>query len=62
MPEIGTPKICSHIMNSHIKWPTITVNKRIGSRKTPFFNQIYTKLQIKRPHITRPACIRNVIT
>jgi len=24
--EIGTPKICSHIMNSHIKRSTITVN------------------------------------
>jgi hypothetical protein len=24
--EIGTPKICSHIMNSNIKRPTITVN------------------------------------
>jgi len=26
MREIGTPKICSHIINSHIKRPTITVN------------------------------------
>jgi len=26
MQEIGTPKICSHIMNSHIKRPMITVN------------------------------------
>ncbi len=24
--EIGTPKICWHIMNWHIKIPTITVN------------------------------------
>jgi len=33
MREIGTPKIGSHIMNSHIKRPRITVNQRIGSRK-----------------------------
>jgi hypothetical protein len=26
MREIGTPKICSHIMNSNIKRPRITVN------------------------------------
>ncbi len=31
--EIGTPKIGSHIMNSHIKRPRITVNQRIDSRK-----------------------------
>jgi len=57
MQEIGTPKICSHIMNLHIKRPTITVNYRIGSRKRPFFNRIYANSQIKRPHITRAACI-----
>jgi len=33
MREIGTQKIGSHIMNSHIKRPRITVNLRIGSRK-----------------------------
>jgi len=33
MREIGTPKIGSHISNSHIKRPRITVNQRIGSRK-----------------------------
>ncbi len=37
MLEIGTPQICSHIMNLHIKRPTITVNKRIGSRKKAIF-------------------------
>jgi len=26
MREIGTPKICSHIMNSNIERPTVTVN------------------------------------
>jgi hypothetical protein len=26
MREIGTPRICLHIMNSHIKRPRITVN------------------------------------
>ncbi len=33
MREIGTPKIGSHITNSHIKRPRITLNQRIGSRK-----------------------------
>jgi len=33
MQEIGTPKIGSHIMISHIKRPWITVNLWIGSRK-----------------------------
>jgi hypothetical protein len=33
MREIGTPKIGSHIMHSHIKRPRIKVNQRIGSRK-----------------------------
>ncbi len=31
--EIGTQKIGSHITNSHIKRPRVTVNHRIGSRK-----------------------------
>jgi len=33
MQEIGTPKIGSHITNSNIKSPRITVNQRIGYRK-----------------------------
>jgi len=33
MPEIGTQKIGSHITNSNIKRPRVTVNQRIGSRK-----------------------------
>ncbi len=33
MREIGTPKIGSHITNSNIKRPRVTVNHRIGSRK-----------------------------
>ncbi len=33
MREIGTPKIGSHITNSHIKRSRITVNQRIGYRK-----------------------------
>jgi hypothetical protein len=32
MREIGTQKIGSHIINSHIKRPRITVNLRIDSR------------------------------
>jgi len=33
MREIGTQKIGSNIINSHIKRPRVTVNQRIGSRK-----------------------------
>jgi len=33
MREIGTQKKGSHIANSHIKRPRVTVNQRIGSRK-----------------------------
>jgi len=33
MRGIGTPKIGSNIMNSHIKRPRMTDNLRIGSRK-----------------------------
>jgi len=33
MREIGTQKIDSHITNSHIKRPRVTVNQRIGSTK-----------------------------
>jgi len=40
MREIGTQKIGSHITNSHIKRPRVTVNHRIGSNM----------------HITRAAC------
>jgi len=39
MREIGTPKIGSHITNLHIKRPRITVNLRIGSRKTTAISQ-----------------------
>ncbi len=56
MREIGTLKIGLHIMNLHIKRPRITINK-IGSTKKPIFQSHYTKSQIKRPHITRAACI-----
>jgi len=33
MQDIGTPKIGSHITNSNVKRPSITVNQRVGSRK-----------------------------
>jgi len=33
MRGIWTPKINSHIINSHIKRPRMTDNQRIGSRK-----------------------------
>ena len=33
MREMGTDTMCSHITNSHIKRPMMTINKRIGSRK-----------------------------
>jgi hypothetical protein len=37
MREIGTPKIGSDIMNSHIKRPRNTINWRIGSGKKAIF-------------------------
>jgi hypothetical protein len=37
MQEIGTKKIGSHIMNSHIKRPMIPINYGIGSLKTANF-------------------------
>jgi len=52
MREKGTLKIGSHIMNSHIKISKITI-----SEKSQFFIHIYAKSQIKRPHLTRAACI-----
>ncbi len=36
MREIGTQKIGSHITNSNIKRPRVTVNQRIGSREGGF--------------------------
>jgi len=46
MLEMGTPKIVSLITNLHIKRPRITVNLRIGSRKTA----------ISHSQIIRAAC------
>jgi len=43
MWEIETPKIGSHIMNSHIKRPRITVNYSIGSRKKAHFSIAYAQ-------------------
>jgi len=48
MREIGTLKISSHIMNSHIKRPRITKNKRIGSRKKPFFQSHIREITDKK--------------
>jgi len=55
MREIGTPKIGSHITNSHLKRPRITVNQTVPEKR-PFLDRIYAKLQIKRRHITMAAC------
>ncbi len=46
--EIGTPKIGSHIMNSNIKRPRITVNLRIGSRKMAIFQLHIQKITDKK--------------
>ncbi len=48
MREIGTPKIGSHIMNSHIKRPRITVNERIGSRKKVIFGSHIRQIADKK--------------
>jgi len=48
MREIGTPKIGSHIMNSHIKRPRMTVNKRIGSRKKAISGSHIRKIADKK--------------
>jgi len=57
MREIGAPKIGSHITNSHTKRPRITGNQTIGSRKEAISGWHIPKSQIKRPHITRVACM-----
>ncbi len=54
MREKRTPKIGLYNKLAY-KRPRITINYKIGSRKRPFLNCIYAKLQIKRPH-TRAAC------
>jgi hypothetical protein len=48
MREIGTPKIGSHIMNSHIQRPRITINWRIGSRKKDIFQSHICKIADKK--------------
>ncbi len=53
MREIGAPKIGSHITNSHIKRPIVTVNQRIGSRKRAISGSHIRKIA----DINRAACI-----
>jgi len=48
MWEIGTPKIGSHLTNSNIKRPRITVNKRIGSRKKAISGSHICKIADKK--------------
>ena len=48
MREIGTPKIGSHIMNSHIKRPRNTINWRIGSRKKAIFQSHIREIADKK--------------
>jgi len=48
MREIKTLKIGSHIMNSHIKRPKITIIKRIGSRKKPIFHSHICEIEDKK--------------
>jgi len=48
MREIGTQKIGSHVMNSHIKRPRITVNLRIGSRKMAISQSHICKIADKK--------------
>jgi len=60
MREIGTPKIDSHITNSHIKRPRKNKLEDMF-QKRPFLNRIYAKSLIKRPHIMKDACILNIL-
>ncbi len=46
--EIGTQKVGSQIMNSHIKRPRITLNLRIGSRKTAISQSHVCKIADKK--------------
>jgi hypothetical protein len=48
MQEIGTPKIGSHITNSHLKRPRINVNLRIGSKKIAIFQLHLCKIADKK--------------
>jgi hypothetical protein len=48
MQEIGTPQICSHIMNLYIKRQKVTVNWSIGSRKKAIFQSNILELADKK--------------
>ncbi len=48
MRGIGTPKIGSHITNSHIKRPSVTVNQRIGSREEAISGSHIPKIADKK--------------
>jgi len=48
MREIGTPKFGSNITNLHIKRPRITINLRIGSRKTGISQLHLCKITVKK--------------
>jgi len=58
MQEIGTPKIGSHITNSHIKRPRIIINKRIGSRKKTISGSHICKIADKKTAY-REGCLYN---
>jgi hypothetical protein len=48
MPEIGTKKIGSHILNLHIKRPNLAINKGIGSLKKGNFKSHVRKIADNR--------------
>jgi len=48
MREIGTQNIGSHITNSNIKRPRVTVNQRIGSRKEAISGSHICKIADKK--------------
>jgi hypothetical protein len=54
--DIGTKKLSSHVENSHVKRPRMTVNWGIHSRKCSISNCRYLNWQIKRPHKKRSTC------
>jgi hypothetical protein len=61
MRELGTPKIGSHIMNSHIKRPRTTINWRIGSRKKAIFQLHIGKIADKKTAYNEGRLYSNVV-
>jgi len=59
MPEIGTPKIGSHITNLHIKRTRITLNQRAGSRKEAISGSHICKIADKKTAFNK-GCLYSI--